>query len=219
MISLAEKPFKSIQGEGKTQGVNSLFIRFTDCNLRCNLCDSKHTWKKDGAFEIELEDLISVVKDNSNIVFTGGEPLLSNNLSIIKYIIEEVPDNTYEIETNGTISLSDEDETFFKLYSVLFNISPKGNFFKEGNTEPLLLNNDVTCIVKFLYEDDTDMRYIESIVAKYELTNNMVWVQPKGIYSKDLKKTIVDNFNYIISKGYNISIRSHIFLFENKKEI
>lgn len=42
-IILSEKPFISFQGEGKTQGKHSLFLRFPNCNLNCSICDSKFT--------------------------------------------------------------------------------------------------------------------------------------------------------------------------------
>lgn len=34
--------FDSIQGEGIYQGVRQLFVRFADCNLRCNFCISEN---------------------------------------------------------------------------------------------------------------------------------------------------------------------------------
>jgi 7-carboxy-7-deazaguanine synthase len=41
--------FRSIQGEGRLTGVESLFVRVAGCNLRCRYCDTPYaSWSPDG---------------------------------------------------------------------------------------------------------------------------------------------------------------------------
>ncbi len=105
-ILLAEKPFISIQGEGKYQGVRSLYIRFYGCDCACTLCDSRYA-VDDPKYTInytedELYDLISSFK-NGHIVLTGGEPMLFQD--IVYSLIKQFPYKQFQIETNGNFEI------------------------------------------------------------------------------------------------------------------
>lgn len=90
--------FYSIQGEGGRQGEASIFIRLANCNLNCWFCDTD--WTK--GIEMSLEQIQNEIKDFNCkwIVWTGGEPTLQLNDSILSYFA----DLGYKqaIETNGT---------------------------------------------------------------------------------------------------------------------
>ena len=90
--------FSAIQGEGLNVGTRQIFIRFAICDLRCNFCDSAHTWGAPAVCQIEktpglrdfethanpvlMPDLLAwVARQNlpglhDSISLTGGEPLL-----------------------------------------------------------------------------------------------------------------------------------------------
>ncbi len=91
--------FESIQGEGPFAGMNSLFIRFHFCNLRCKWCDTKYTWtEKSDSFKIySIEEIkkIILISNKNNIIFTGGEPLLFR----IDKLIDD--NHFFQVETNG----------------------------------------------------------------------------------------------------------------------
>ena len=90
--------FESIQGEGPHIGTPSLFIRFFGCNLRCPFCDTKYALTGN-YFQMELEDLLDVVKRHNSVVLTGGEPLLQP----IAEVIDKAKQVRFDIETNGTL--------------------------------------------------------------------------------------------------------------------
>tara|TARA_B100000674_G_scaffold479545_1_gene478076 strand:- start:1292 stop:1921 length:630 start_codon:yes stop_codon:yes gene_type:complete len=112
--------FFTQQGEGKNTGMNSVFIRFTGCNLWsgkeknrgnaiCNFCDTNF-YGTDGVNggSYTKEELLEKVRsiwmgegERINVVLTGGEPLLQANQQLIDHLKEN---NFYiAIETNGTI--------------------------------------------------------------------------------------------------------------------
>lgn len=175
---------------------------------------------------ISDEEVFNYVNNSENIVFTGGEPLLKENIKEILYIIETIPDKNYEIETNGTIFL--DKETYSKLYKtympeILFNISPKNNIAQEKlcDTEPVLIKQlqekGFNFIVKYLFENEKDIIFIRKEQEKRKLYSNQIWVQPVGIGYNEIKTKINLYFDYIIKEGWNISPRTHILLFGNRR--
>lgn len=225
--------FKSIQGEGKTQGRECVFIRFPNCNLKCLFCDSKYTWKNiKNIKKVSFSDKIFTKSDN--IVFTGGEPFLQKNLQQIKKFISIWNNKNYEIETNGTILLSDDMIDFLKNNEnkILFNISPKINIKQEEccQTEPIFITqikhlkkyefyNNIDYIVKFLFKDEEDLKYIKDIQKKYYIDKSKIWCQPCGTSLDTLKKTTLKYFDKIINENWNISLRLHVFLFDNRRGV
>lgn len=98
--------FTSIQGEGPYIGYNQLFIRFCNCNLKCNFCDTEFS-SDESAMEFCPEELADYIKTNydlskiHSISLTGGEPLLSADF--LKEFLPLVPIKKY-LETNATLA-------------------------------------------------------------------------------------------------------------------
>lgn len=223
--------FRSIQGEGHSQGKNSLFIRFPNCTCSCCICDSKYI--RTESKEIENENIYKKVEQCNNIIFTGGEPTLESNYRNIIDIIKKYPNKHYEIETNGTLFI-DKKYLFNSIYTlliddiysnILFNISPKNNIDQEKKckTEPILIkqvqNLGLNFIVKYLFRNKKDLKWIKKEQKKYNLLSNKIWVQPIGVGYNELKIRIEDCFDDIIKNNWNISARTHILLFGNKRNI
>ncbi|MDP2112856.1 MAG: 7-carboxy-7-deazaguanine synthase QueE, partial [Bacteroidota bacterium] len=93
--------FRSIQGEGNYAGVNSLFIRFQHCNLKCLWCDTKYTWNKHSGLHIlyTQTEIKKVVAENTatHVILTGGEP------SLYRLDKLDVQGKKFHVESNGTI--------------------------------------------------------------------------------------------------------------------
>ena len=95
--------FASIQGEGPYVGYKQLFVRFCNCNLKCNYCDTEFSSNSD-FIEIcpnELAQKVNEYKNVYSVSLTGGEPLLS--VEFLRDFLPLVNKKIY-LETNATLS-------------------------------------------------------------------------------------------------------------------
>ncbi len=138
--------FHSIQGEGKSTGIPSVFVRTSLCNLHCIWCDTDYTWnwvgtrfphvndknpgykkfvKKDWIASVEVADVVAKIAafNCKNVILTGGEPMLQQPalvaLATALHTISK--DYRFEIETNGTLSPTPDLDAVIDQY----NVSPK----------------------------------------------------------------------------------------------
>ena len=91
--------FHSVQGEGFHAGIPHVFVRFGNCNLRCEWCDTDFLTFK----EMEVNDIVEEVLSFGcdRVIFTGGEPAIQD-LSTIGMELKK-HNISLSIETNGTI--------------------------------------------------------------------------------------------------------------------
>lgn len=92
--------FASIQGEGPYVGYKQLFVRFCNCNLKCNYCDTEFMDGKDYN-PCELADEVNKFSDVHSVSLTGGEPLLQ--VEFLKDFLPRVNKKIY-LETNATLA-------------------------------------------------------------------------------------------------------------------
>jgi organic radical activating enzyme len=107
--------FYSLQGEGGQQGMASIFIRLTKCNLNCDFCDTDFAEGTD----MTPGQILSRIQPFPcrRIIWTGGEPALQLTDDILLFFKEK--GFLQAIESNGHRKLSG-----YLDYTV---VSPKGN--------------------------------------------------------------------------------------------
>ncbi|GAA5315363.1 MAG: 7-carboxy-7-deazaguanine synthase QueE [Candidatus Pelagadaptatus aseana] len=100
--------FYSLQGEARTSGLPTVFVRLTGCPLRCNYCDSEYAFF--GGDRMELAEILAQVASYKprHVCVTGGEPLAQPNCLPL---LETLCDQGYEVslETSGAISIESVD--------------------------------------------------------------------------------------------------------------
>lgn len=98
--------FESIQGEGPYIGCKQIFVRFCNCNLKCNYCDTE--FAPDEYFEEftpeELADYLKKfdLKTIHSLSLTGGEPLLA--VDFLKEFLPLAGRIKIYLETNATLA-------------------------------------------------------------------------------------------------------------------
>ena len=100
--------FYSLQGEARTVGLPTVFVRLTGCPLRCVYCDTEYAFS--GGEMLSIDQVSGQVADYRPryVTVTGGEPLAQKNCLPL---LEKLCDAGYEVslETGGAISLAGVD--------------------------------------------------------------------------------------------------------------
>ena len=93
--------FHSVQGEGFHAGIPHVFVRFGNCNLRCEWCDTDFLTYEERKLDSIVDEVLSYGCDR--VIFTGGEPALQD-LSTIGSSLKR-KGISLSVETNGTIEV------------------------------------------------------------------------------------------------------------------
>lgn len=106
--------FYSLQGEARTVGLPTIFIRLTGCPLRCTYCDTEYAFYEGNT--LSLESIINTIAQYKTpyITVTGGEPLAQ--ASCIP-LLTELCNKGYEVslETSGALDISSVDPRVSKV--------------------------------------------------------------------------------------------------------
>ena len=100
--------FHSLQGETRTVGLPTVFVRLTGCPLRCSFCDTAYAFH--GGTKMDISDIVAKVQTYQPryVTVTGGEPLAQKScFSLLKTLCDlgvEV-----SLETSGAINIADVD--------------------------------------------------------------------------------------------------------------
>ncbi len=109
--------FYSLQGETRTVGLPTVFIRLTGCPLRCHYCDTAYAFH--GGSKMTIDAILQKVATYtpSYVTVTGGEPLAQKSCI---FLLERLCDVGYEVslETSGAIDVSAVDKRVVKIIDV-----------------------------------------------------------------------------------------------------
>lgn len=100
--------FHSLQGETRTAGLPTVFVRLTGCPLRCQYCDTAYAFSGGEIFSLEAILVRVAAFRPRHVCVTGGEPLAQPNcIPLLKGLC----DAGYEVslETSGALDISAVD--------------------------------------------------------------------------------------------------------------
>ncbi len=186
--------FYTIQGEGYYSGQPFYFIRLGGCDVGCHWCDVKESWDHNQHQFIEVDDLIKYVKEHtSNVVITGGEPLMWDLSELTKRFKEN--NIKLHLETSGAYDLSGNWD--WVCLSPKKKMLPKKEFYSIADELKVVIYNN----------DDFKFAVQESEKVSQECK---LFLQPE--WSKfDLMKDKIVQF-VMKNKNWNISLQIHKFL-------
>lgn len=102
--------FHSLQGEARTVGLPTVFVRLTGCPLRCQYCDSEYAFS--GGTTQSLDDVLAQVQQwqPRHITVTGGEPLAQPACLPLLTALCDLPQHPeVSLETSGALDIARVD--------------------------------------------------------------------------------------------------------------
>lgn len=158
--------FYSLQGETRTVGLPTVFIRLTGCPLRCQYCDTTYAFK--GGQLYSIPDILAQVAAFTPryVTVTGGEPLAQSNcISLLQALCNA----GYEVslETSGALSVADVDPRVIKVLDLKTPGSAEEARNDFSNIDYLLPHDQV----KFVLCDRRDYDWAKEQISHYQLLN------------------------------------------------
>jgi organic radical activating enzyme len=238
--------FHSIQGEGKSIGVPSVFVRTSLCNLHCIWCDTDYTWnwqgtrfehvndakagyqkfdKKNWIAECGVGEVADVVAAYNcpNIILTGGEPMLQQPLlvELMHALRDRLPLARFEVETNGTLKPTADFDAAIDQY----NVSPKlenSNNPRKLREKPGVLRDlahNPKSNFKFVIAEKTDLEEVLNLIDTYGINAGKIWLMPEGTSPAALAKRRKWLVEVCKTHGFRYSDRLHVQIWGSKKGV
>ena len=156
--------FYSLQGETRTSGLPTVFVRLTGCPLRCQYCDTAYAFS--GGELLELDSILERVASYKPryVCVTGGEPLAQPNCLPL---LQRLCDAGYQVslETSGALDVAGVDPRVSKVVDLKTPGSEEVGRNRYENIE-LLTSNDQ---VKFVICSREDYDWADSKLIQYGL--------------------------------------------------
>ncbi|MBN8706254.1 MAG: radical SAM protein [Bacteroidetes bacterium] len=96
----------SVQGESTHAGRPCIFVRLTECHLRCTYCDTEYAFYEGD--DLAMDSILEKIKSFpcKLVEITGGEPLLQSGVNVL---MQKLLDEGYEVllETSGSLPIND----------------------------------------------------------------------------------------------------------------
>lgn len=156
--------FLSLQGEARSIGLPTVFVRLTGCPLRCQYCDTAYAFH--GGQWREIDAIVEEVAGHGvrHVCVTGGEPLAQKRCI---GLLQRLCDAGFEVslETSGALDIAEVDPRV----SRVLDIKTPGSMESHRNlwsNLPLLTAHDQ---VKFVICSRADYEWAKDLVAEHGL--------------------------------------------------
>ena len=238
--------FYSLQGEGVSMGIPSVFVRCSGCNLQCTWCDTEYTWNWIGTSYVHTKDsggnqakydrdlvqlrltpkeVAELVKtiDCENVVFTGGEPMLQQvKLAEVAQLLRSGGRRyEFEVETNGTVMPDPRFDSQVDRY----NVSPKlTNSGMERQTRfradsLAWFASSTKATFKFVVGSPNDAFEIEEFQKEFNVSRRRILAMPEARDRQTLDERRESVFNLCMEKGWRFTDRIHIAIFGDRRGV
>ncbi|GBF51374.1 organic radical activating enzyme [Leptospira ryugenii] len=236
MLGYVHEIYESISGEGISQGIPTIFVRFAGCSLRCGLTKEKKLWcdtpyalgPKQGK-ELGIEQILESLSqfpqaDKKQILITGGEPLEGENGTKTRALSERIysyrtshslPYPASRIETNGK-ELIDFSES--RVYTLDYKLPGSGmeSEMHRENFEILKKRHNILDEIKFVVRDRYDFQRSLEIIGETNTDANILF---SAVFEDLDPKELVEWLKIANPPKARLSLQIHKFLWGNQKGV
>jgi len=160
--------FFSIQGESSQMGLPCVFVRLTECDLRCTYCDTEYAF-----YEGEMLSLEHIIEQVSSygcklVEITGGEPLLQSE---VYELMTRLCDLGFSVmlETGGHILVDKVDARVKKIIDMK---TPSSGMLRKNDYRNLEIAAP-TDEIKFVIGSRLDYDWAKRVIEQYRLTERL----------------------------------------------
>jgi 7-carboxy-7-deazaguanine synthase len=157
--------FLSLQGESRSVGWPTVFVRLTGCPLRCGYCDTSYAFQ--GGEWQSLDGILAQVEGYGvhHVTVTGGEPLAQKAcIPLLKALC----DKGFEVslETSGALDVSAVDPRAIKVMDLKTPGSEENEKNRWANVDHLNPQDQV----KFVLCHREDYDWAKEAIKEHRLT-------------------------------------------------
>lgn len=138
--------FHSLQGESRSVGLPTVFVRLTGCPLRCTYCDTEYAFY--GGHWRSFDDVLAAVGQYEvrHVCVTGGEPLAQRScLGLLTALCDA--GYSVSLETGGAMDISRVDERVMKVVDIKTPASGEEGRNRWQNLEHLAPGDELKFVI------------------------------------------------------------------------
>jgi 7-carboxy-7-deazaguanine synthase len=156
--------FHSLQGESRSVGCPTVFVRLTGCPLRCSYCDTAYAFS--GGEWLPIEEILQQVAAYTpeHVCVTGGEPLAQKGVS---ELLTRLCDSGYQVslETSGALDIAEVDQRVSRVMDMKTPASGESSRNLLNNLAHLRSRDQV----KFVIADEADYTWSRELLQSHRL--------------------------------------------------
>ncbi len=158
--------FYSLQGETRTVGLPTVFVRLTGCPLRCGYCDTAYAFH--GGEKRDISDIVAEVQRYKPryVTVTGGEPLAQKSCYELLTTLCDLGVEV-SLETSGAMDISAIDSRVICVMDLKTPGSGEESRNRYNNIQHLKAQDQL----KFVICDRADYDWARLKLAKYDLSS------------------------------------------------
>jgi 7-carboxy-7-deazaguanine synthase len=156
--------FLSLQGESRTVGLPTVFVRLTGCPLRCTWCDTEYAFT--GGKKRDIDGILAEVRQFgvTHVTVTGGEPLAQPDcLELLRRLCDD--GLRVSLETSGALDIAAVDPRVDRVMDLKAPSSGETAHNRLANLACLGARDQL----KFVVADHADYVWSRAMIAEHSL--------------------------------------------------